>query len=53
MIDKICKCRCHTKDMKVMHFRACCNYTYEKYLNTDGSFDQDAYDKIVEKHKDR
>jgi hypothetical protein len=34
---RLCKCRCHREGMKVMHFSACCNRTYAKYLNNDGS----------------
>lgn len=35
----ICKCECHMIDVEAMHFMACCQYTYEKYINIDGTID--------------
>ena len=49
--DKICRCRCHTKGSSVRHMKPCCDYTYEKYIDEDGSIDYKEYNKIVEKHK--
>jgi len=36
---KICKCACHEKGQIMMHMVDCCNYTYIKYINEDGSID--------------
>jgi hypothetical protein len=44
---EICKCSCHIKGVTTMHFMACCEYTYMKYLNIDGSVDIEAYKKIT------
>ena len=30
---------------------ACCEYTYEQYVNLDGTVDQEAYAAIVEKYR--
>ncbi len=45
----ICMCECHRKGMNIMHFMACCQYTYKKYLTESGEFDKVAYDEIVAK----
>lgn len=50
--SKICTCMCHQKGTTTMHMMACCQYTYQNYINEDGSFDQEAYDKIVEDSKE-
>lgn len=34
---EVCTCECHVEGMMVMHCMPCCNYTYEKYLNEDGT----------------
>lgn len=39
----ICDCECHVHGQSCMHFMACCELTYEKYINADGSFDKDAF----------
>lgn len=44
----ICRCHCHVKGSAVMHFMPCCRFTYEKYLNEDGSIDLEVYKKLVE-----
>jgi hypothetical protein len=49
--DKICTCMCHRKSksgMSIMHMMACCEFTYEKYINDDGSVDMEIYNKLVE-----
>ena len=35
--NRLCNCRCHRVGTQMRHFSACCNRTYEKYLNQDGS----------------
>jgi hypothetical protein len=44
--DKICRCWCHGKGSSVMHMMACCEFTYEKYINSDGSVDFEIYNKL-------
>ena len=41
--DKVCTCDCHKKGFDVMHMMACCEHTYKKYINDDGSIDWEAY----------
>ena len=57
MIDKdnigMCKCKCHIKGTRIIHCISCCNLTYQKYLNEDGTLDIEAYEKCVKKMLDR
>jgi len=46
---KICTCDCHKKGNAVMHFAACCDLTYEKYINEDGSIDEESYEILVDR----
>lgn len=48
---EICKCPCHVKGSAIMHMFPCCDFTYKKYLNEDGSFDQVAYDEAMKPEK--
>ena len=43
---KICKCTCHRKGSLELHQQPCCEYTYEKYINTDGTVDIEKYNKL-------
>jgi hypothetical protein len=43
--NELCKCGCHIKGVVMMHCMPCCDLTYEKYINTDGSLDEDALHK--------
>lgn len=45
----ICTCICHFKSSHVMHYMACCEHTYEKYINKDDTIDQEALDKLNNK----
>ena len=35
----ICECACHRKNESILHCVPCCQMTYAKYINDDGSFD--------------
>lgn len=48
VVPNYCECSCHVKGTVVLHFMECCAYTYEKYLNKDGTIDIDLYQKIVQ-----
>lgn len=37
---------CHTKGAFVSHIMPCCDYTYEHYINLDGTLDRETYDKL-------
>ena len=52
-INDICKCNCHVKGDDVLHMMPCCDYTYEKYINRDGSIDYEEYEKIVKAYKNK
>src|ERR1035437_2446636 len=41
MQDRLCMCHCHKKGIVVMHFTSCCRFTYQKYINKDGSIDHE------------
>jgi hypothetical protein len=43
-----CNCICHTEGIGVRHVVACCNVSYEKYINTDGEIDQRKLTAVVE-----
>lgn len=47
---EICKCECHKKGTNISHITSCCDFTYEKYINEDGSIDIDIYSKMVYKN---
>jgi hypothetical protein len=49
--DNVCKCLCHEKGAEVMHFMPCCEYTYGKYINEDGSIDEIEYTKVKESYR--
>lgn len=51
MDEKICTCPCHIKGSAIMHMFDCCRLTYKKYMNEDGSFDQEAYNEILKSNK--
>ncbi len=40
---EICTCECHKKGFSVLHMTSCCDLTYEKYINEDGSIDMETY----------
>ena len=43
---------CHKKSvMSIRHMMPCCEFTYEKYINDDGSVDMEIYNKLVENSK--
>jgi len=44
--ENICMCMCHRKGFSMMHIRACCEFTYEQYINEDGSVDFEIYNKL-------
>ena len=48
--QKICTCMCHQKGIQMMHFMGCCDFTYEQYINKDGSIDMEAYNKLKEEN---
>ena len=45
----ICTCTCHQKGGVVMHMMACCEFTYEQYINDDGSIDMKFYNDLKKK----
>lgn len=44
--EKICMCMCHQKGTYIMHMMACCEFTYEHYINEDGTVDFEIYNKL-------
>lgn len=44
---EICNCECHTNGMMVMHCFPCCEYCYEKYINEDGTLNEEKYQKLI------
>ena len=51
MRDRICTCRCHTKGLIVRHIAPCCQFTYQKYINEDGSIDNEILGKLIRKQE--
>ena len=51
-VTEICECECHKKGQTIMHFMACCELTYEKYLNEDGSLDNNEYALALGRRRD-
>lgn len=49
---KVCSCTCHQDGWTSMHFMACCNFTYDKYINEDGTFDKKRYQALVDNLKE-
>ena len=43
----ICMCGCHKDGVTMMHIMPCCSYTYEKYINKNGTVDMKRYSSIV------
>jgi hypothetical protein len=33
---EICECDCHKEGIQLLHFMACCQFCYEKYLTVSG-----------------
>lgn len=44
--EKICSCECHIKGNNTMHCFPCCDLTYFKYINEDGTIDYDKLNKL-------
>jgi len=44
--ENICMCMCHRKGVTIMHIMPCCEFTYEQYINDDGSVDFEIYNKL-------
>lgn len=44
---EICTCECHKKGSNILHMTSCCDFTYEKYINEDGTIDMDIYSQMV------
>ena len=42
-----CECQCHMYGNKSMHFMACCDLCYQKYINDDGTIDQAQLDILI------
>lgn len=42
-----CTCMCHQDGFQTMHIMPCCEFTYEKYINQDGSIDNERYNKLI------
>ena len=47
MKKSICTCICHKKGVTVLHSLACCNFTYQQYINKDGTIDYEIYNKLL------
>jgi hypothetical protein len=47
--QKICDCTCHIDLIDVKHCYPCCDNCYEKYINSDGSVDEERLTKIIYK----
>lgn len=45
--DDVCRCCCHEKGVRVSHIMPCCDLTYVKYINEDGSIDREAINKAL------
>ena len=46
---KICTCPCHKEGVEMMHMVACCNLTYEKYINKENKISEKKLIEIFEK----
>lgn len=50
-LNGLCDCSCHTIGTRVMHFMACCNLTYQKYLNSDRYIEGDLVNELLNKRE--
>ena len=46
-VHTICTCECHKVGLDVMHCMPCCGFTYQKYINEDGSLIGDKVTEVV------
>lgn len=44
---KICSCECHKQCEMVRHMLPCCQFTYVKYISSDGIIDTKKYEDLV------
>ena len=42
-----CICNCHRDGSGIMHIRACCDFCYQKFINTNGTVDETRYAALV------
>lgn len=49
---KICKCFCHTKGISIACYHGCCNHPESKYLNKDGTIDDEDIERLVDQSID-
>ena len=48
--DEVCKCDCHKDGQEVFcscFSPECCEFICKKYINEDGSFDEERYNALV------
>lgn len=45
---EICSCPCHKEGFSIMHCMPCCDFTYNTYINEDGTFNEERYLEIKE-----
>jgi hypothetical protein len=43
----ICECKCHWDSHQVLHFDACCQFCYKKYVDTEGTIDIKRYGILI------
>jgi len=47
---RVCMCDCHKDGSGVMHVVGCCRLTYRKYINEDGTLDEDRLLALYQKY---
>jgi hypothetical protein len=50
--ERICNCPCHIDGAHVLHCVACCDLSYEKYINKSGDIDMERYSKLKQDTKE-
>lgn len=45
--EKICTCDCHKEGVDILHFMPCCQLTYQKYIEKDGSINHGKLFRIL------
>ena len=48
-VDRTCMCHCHNEGNHVMHIMACCDLCGEKYINEDGSINEEKLEELMKK----
>jgi len=47
---RVCMCDCHKDGSQLHHFMPCCSLTYKKYINADGTLDEERLLALYEKY---